>query len=226
MTNMEKSASSALRDIDYFHCVSNIVYKMVRPRTKVLDVGCSTGKLGERLLHEKSCYVVGIEMDPERSDLARTRLDQVLIGDVEQMNELPFSAESFDAVIFADALEHFKSPEAVLTSVSRYVKSGGQGIFSIPNIANWSVRVKLLLGKWDYKYFFFIDSSNMLIYTLGNARKMLANSGYAIQNTRCTSGWSWLDWLMPNKNPANYWKGLLACDFIFDAVKAGRPDVE
>ena len=220
------SKPSELRDVDYFHTVSNIIYTIVKKTSRVLDVGCSTGRLGEKLRREKSCYVVGIEMNPERSELARRRLDQVLVGDVEQMNELPFPTESFDTVIFADALEHFKSPDAVLASVSHYVKSGGQGVFSIPNTANWSVRAKLLLGKWDYKDRGLLDSTHLRFYTLRNARRLLVDGGYTNQCTRCTSGWSWLDWRMPNNNLANHWKGLLASDFNFESVKVTRPDVQ
>ena len=211
-------------DVDYFHSISKIIFGMIPEGTRVLDVGCSTGRLGERLRNERSCFVAGIEVNHNRSELARTRLDFVLAEDVEHIQELPFATESFDVVVFADALEHFKSPESVLLNISRYVKQTGFGIFSIPNVANWSLRLKLLLGRWDYKERGLLDSTHLRFFTLKNARRLLTECGYRVVRTRCTSGWSWLDWRMPKRNPANLWKGVLACDFVFAAIKVGAGD--
>ena len=35
--------------VDLFHPVSNIIYQLVFEGMKVLDVGCRTGRLGEKL---------------------------------------------------------------------------------------------------------------------------------------------------------------------------------
>src|SRR5689334_1860837 len=51
----------------------------------VLDVGCNTGALGMayRRLNPRA-RLLGIEQDPAAADLARQRLDEVAVVDVEQ----------------------------------------------------------------------------------------------------------------------------------------------
>jgi 2-polyprenyl-3-methyl-5-hydroxy-6-metoxy-1,4-benzoquinol methylase len=45
----------------------------VRPGSKVLDVGCAIGYLGEYLATEKQCEVWGIESDRESFEVAQAK---------------------------------------------------------------------------------------------------------------------------------------------------------
>ncbi len=46
----------------------------------VLDAGCAAGRTGELLKQRQPCEVVGIEIDPMAAQMARTRLDRVIVG--------------------------------------------------------------------------------------------------------------------------------------------------
>jgi methionine biosynthesis protein MetW len=205
--------------IDIFHQIGNIIFRQVDERSKVLDVGCGTGRLGEKLRLEKKCYVVGVEADDQAASLAKQRLDDVIVVDIETLNAFPYPEKYFDVIIFADVLEHLRFPMKALTFFGKYLKDDGNAIASIPNIANWTVRLKLLFGKWDYKEHGLLDKTHIKFFTLNTAKKLIEDSGFKIVSLKCTSGWGWLDWKVPFKNPANMWKSLLACNFIVKAVK-------
>lgn len=137
--------------VDFFHPISNVIYQLIGEGLKVLDVGCGAGRLGEKLRLEKDCYVVGVEANDQAVSLAKQRLDDVIVADIEKLSTLPYPARYFDVIVFADVLEHLNHPEKVLVFLKEYLKDNGYIIASIPNVANWTVRLKLLLGKWNYK---------------------------------------------------------------------------
>ena len=52
----------------------------------VLDIGCGTGATGKRLLESgKAKWVTGIELVPEQGEIARSVLNEVYIGDINEM---------------------------------------------------------------------------------------------------------------------------------------------
>ena len=58
--------------------------------------------------------------------------------------------KAFDCVLLLDVLEHLTTCERLLRECRPALKSNGMIIVSVPNIANISVRLLLLLGKFDY----------------------------------------------------------------------------
>jgi methionine biosynthesis protein MetW len=205
--------------VDFFHPISNVIYQLMGEGLKVLDVGCGAGRLGEKLRLEKNCYVVGVEANGRAVGVAKQRIDNVIVADIERLNTLPYSKKYFDVIVFADVLEHLGYPEKALVFFNRYLKDNGYIITSIPNVANWTVRLKLLFGKWNYKECGLLDKMHVRFFTWETAKKLIEDCGFKIVSLKCTSGWSWLDWKTKLENPANLWKSLLACNFIIKAVK-------
>lgn len=205
---------------DYFHSTSNVIFQLIEDGKKLLDVGCGTGRLAEKLRIKKNCFVVGIEKDRTKVEIARRRCDGIIIADVETLKEIPFSARYFDVIIFVDILEHLKEPGTILDKFKEYLKDDGYILVSVPNVANWTIRLKLLFGRWNYKELGLLDKTHLRFFTFQTAKRMLENSGYTITHTTCTSGFMWIDWRAPLRNPANIWKNLLAYQFIFKAVKS------
>ncbi len=61
---------------------------------------------------------------------------------------LPYEADSFDAVIFCEVMEHWNfNPLPVLQEINRVLKTGGYVYIGMPNQAGIANRVKLLLGR-------------------------------------------------------------------------------
>jgi 2-polyprenyl-3-methyl-5-hydroxy-6-metoxy-1,4-benzoquinol methylase len=146
---------------------------------RVLDIGCSTGRLGAALRLQAN-EVYGIEFDRGSAEKASAVLDKVIVGDVESL-KLPFRPAFFDAVVLGDVLEHLRSPASVLERIRPLLKDDGILVLSVPNIANWLVRLKLLFGIFDYSSAGIMDSSHLRFFTLKSLARLVKASGFAIR---------------------------------------------
>jgi 2-polyprenyl-3-methyl-5-hydroxy-6-metoxy-1,4-benzoquinol methylase len=145
---------------------------------RVLDVGCSSGYLARPLVAD-GCTVVGVEFDPVAAEEARSVCTDVLVGDAETM-ELPFERESFDVVLCGDLIEHLRDPEAFLARVRPLLHPDGRLVLTTPNVANWSMRLGLLAGRWRYTERGILDRTHAHLFTRTTLVETLARAGYRV----------------------------------------------
>lgn len=147
----------------------------------ILSLGCGSAALEEKLEKECGCKVTGLDYDKNAIDSAKKRINSAFSFDLEK-NDLNnvLKNNKFDVVILADILEHLRNPEKVLAELEEVLSGDGMIIISIPNIANWSVRLKLLFGKFDYASHGLLDRTHLKFYTLKNAKSLITNNGYII----------------------------------------------
>jgi len=146
---------------------------------KVLDVGCSTGKLAKKI-QEKNCEVVGIEIDTESAQLADKYCEEVIIGNIENIKKIDYPKKYFDYIIFGDILEHLKYPEKVIRRLKYHLSDEGVIIVSLPNVANWVIRIKLLFGYFEYKEVGILDKTHLRFYNEKSSKLLLEKNGYTI----------------------------------------------
>ena len=103
-----------------------------------------------RLLKQRSHHVTGVELIAAVAERAREVLDVVAQADVDSEG-LPFPAGSFDAILFADVLEHFVDPWRVLRQAATLLAPDGVIVASIPNVQYIGVISGLLRGRWEYR---------------------------------------------------------------------------
>jgi len=154
------------------------ILKYIRANSKVLDVGCSSGYLSKEF-KKKGCYVVGVEISKVAAEVAKQYCDEVLIGDLEEMH-LSFPLGFFDFIVCADVLEHLKRPDLVLTKLESFLAPTGLIIASLPNVAQVRVRLKLLLGKFEYGDSGILDLTHLRFFTLDTAKQLFTESGYEV----------------------------------------------
>jgi 2-polyprenyl-3-methyl-5-hydroxy-6-metoxy-1,4-benzoquinol methylase len=152
--------------------------ELVDPPGRVLDVGCSTGYLAERL-QQRGSTVIGVELDERAAEAARRFCEAVHVGDIETM-ELPFEPESFDYVMCGDLIEHLRDPQGVLERLRPLLRPTGRLVLSTPNIANWAMRVGLLFGRWRYTEWGILDRTHTHFFTRRTLRETLEAAGYRI----------------------------------------------
>ncbi|WP_226019064.1 metalloregulator ArsR/SmtB family transcription factor [Novosphingobium sp. FKTRR1] len=96
---------------------------------RLLDVGTGTGRMAE-LFAAKAEQVTALDRSPEMLRLARTRLQHLPASKVELVQgdfaQLPFSAGSFDTVLFHQVLHYALAPEAVLAEAARVSAPGAR----------------------------------------------------------------------------------------------------
>jgi 2-polyprenyl-6-hydroxyphenyl methylase/3-demethylubiquinone-9 3-methyltransferase len=101
----------------------------------VLDVGCGTGYLLERLA-ERAFRGVGIDLSPESVAIAEERL--AARGAGERLSVQVGSAYDppegkFDVIALTDVLEHLEQPRAALRALRDRLAPGGLVVVSAPN---------------------------------------------------------------------------------------------
>lgn len=153
-----------------------------RPK-RVLEVGTANGYLTERL-KAMGCEVTGIELVPELAEAARPHCEQMLVGDVEAMDLSALGP--FDMILCADVLEHLKDPQAMLGRLTECLAPGGHAVVSLPNVAMWLWRLKLLFGRFDYMPKGPMDETHLRFFTQASAERLLKRAGLSLRGTKTT----------------------------------------
>jgi 2-polyprenyl-3-methyl-5-hydroxy-6-metoxy-1,4-benzoquinol methylase len=100
---------------------------------------------------------------------------------VEKIEELKYPKEYFDVIVFADVLEHLRQPDKVLLNLRKYLRADGFMVASLPNIARIDIRLKLILGRFDYGDSGILDKTHLKFFTLSSAKKLFTENGFMIE---------------------------------------------
>ena len=141
---------------------------MIRPGTRILDVGCGDGALLEHLVRTKGVDGRGIELSQQNVNACVGRGLSVMQGDADtDLSEYPSGA--FDAVILSNTIQATEKPRLVLDHLLRI---GRRTAVSLPNFGYWKVRATLLATghmprtrNLDYSWF---DTPNIHLCTLSD----------------------------------------------------------
>jgi len=144
----------------------------------VLDAGCSAGALA-RELAAAGVVVDGIESDAGAAEVARSVCRRVLVGDLETM-ELDLPLGAYDRVLLADVIEHLREPAAAMARLRPLLAPAGRLVVSTPNIANWSMRLLHLAGRWDYRERGIMDATHVRFFTRRTLLSALEAAGYRV----------------------------------------------
>jgi 2-polyprenyl-3-methyl-5-hydroxy-6-metoxy-1,4-benzoquinol methylase len=144
----------------------------------VLEFGCSTGYMSKALRDRLGATVVGVELNAEAAQQAQAHVERVLIGDAEELDlEAELGGERFDAILFADVLEHLRHPDRTLRAAAQLLKPGGVVVISMPNVAYWRVRVDLLRGRFDYRQTGILDRTHLRFFTEHTLGDLIRDAG-------------------------------------------------
>ena len=84
---------------------------------------------------------------PEAALQAERHCTHVIVGDVEK-DALDRAEGRFDVITFGDVLEHLVSPGTVLSRCRHLLSDRGFVLISVPNVAHYTVRLRLLRGRF------------------------------------------------------------------------------
>src|SRR5207253_2865191 len=92
----------------------------------------------------------------------------------------------FDKVLLLDVIEHVPDSESMVRDCLSLLRPGGHLIVSVPNIANISVRLMLLFGKFNYMPRGIMDRTHLRFFTRKSIRKLIEDEGYSIIRHKMT----------------------------------------
>ncbi len=150
--------------------------------TKVLEIGCGAGAFGNILKENREIEVWGVECCKVAAEKAMSRLDKVIIGDIED-GSISLPNGYFDCIIFNDVLEHLKYPWAVLRKLRDNIMDGGYIVASIPNVRYYENMKSLFLQKdWKYVDEGILDKTHLRFFTINSIHVLFQSSGYNLLN--------------------------------------------
>ena len=148
---------------------------------RVLDAGCGAGG-GIALARARNpgWTVTGVERDPLLAARARERCNRVLEGDLtDVLRRLEGEGERFDALVFADVLEHLEDPVAALAAGRRLAAPQAMLLVSVPNAGHLSVARDLLSGRFDPVPAGLCDAGHLRWFTRPYLAEVLAEAGWS-----------------------------------------------
>ena len=150
---------------------------------RLLDVGCADGVLARRFT-SRGWRVTTIESDPERAAVAAAHCERLILADLDR--KIPELDERYDAIVYADVLEHLADPVRVLRELNGSLKPDGHVVISIPNVAHLWIRLSLLGGRFEYTDRGILDRDHLRFYTDRSLRAMVAEAGLEVVRSTVT----------------------------------------
>lgn len=151
----------------------------------VLDLGCAGGFMAEAL-DERGATVTGIDPAAEAIDAARAHAQatgRAITYDVGVGEKLPYTDNSFDAVVCVDVLEHVSDVDQVIAEILRVLRPGGFFAFDTINrnplsafaVVTVAEDILRLLPKGTHDPALFIKP--------GELREKLEQAGFSVSRT-------------------------------------------
>ena len=95
--------------------------QLVGTDRRVLELGPATGHM-TRVLRDRGCTVVGIEVDPEMANQAAEFAERVIVGNLDKLDlDEELGSDRFDVIVAADVLEHLTDPLSALRRLRRFL---------------------------------------------------------------------------------------------------------
>ena len=116
-----------------------IIYDMIQPKTRVLDLGCGDGTLLSKLINEKKVRGQGVERDPGSVAACIEKGVPVIQADLD-LGLYAFASQSYDYVVLSQTMQLLKKPDELLKEM---LSVGHIGIVSIFNFGFWLYRIHL-----------------------------------------------------------------------------------
>jgi 2-polyprenyl-3-methyl-5-hydroxy-6-metoxy-1,4-benzoquinol methylase len=160
--------------------------RMVGKDEDVLDIGCGEGFFAQRLVAQNN-RVTGVDMlqTPKCADSFAEYFSADLDGGLgDALQHL--QGKTYDRILLQDVLEHLRFGDRLLDQVRPMVRDTGLLLVSVPNVANITVRLALLLGRFNYTQRGILDKTHVKFYTRKTARKFLEQHGYQIVTEKMT----------------------------------------
>ncbi len=182
-----------------------IIFDMIAPETRVLDLGCGSGDLIHRLMRDKDVWVQGIELDEQAIYECVRKGLSVCQSDIESgLAEYP--DHSFDYVILNQSLQEVRKALFLLREALRV---GNRVIVGFPNFAHIRARWSLFFGgkapmtpSLPYHWY---DTPNVRFLSISDFRRFCRENGFAVEKAAFMNG---------NREIA-FWPNLRALGAIF-----------
>ena len=167
-----------------------ILVNMIRPDSRVLDLGCGTGELLSVLACHRQISGIGVDIDLKNVIQVIDRGHNVFQNDIDAgLAMIPDGA--YDYAMLSETLQVVHKPQFVLREMLRVAR---EGIVSFPNFGKWSHRLHLWtsgrMPKGGALPFEWYDTPNIHLFTLRDFLDLCRHERIRVLEVACiTEGW-------------------------------------
>lgn len=150
----------------------------------VLEFGPANGRLTRHLSEKRGCKMTIVEIDADAGAEAARYAQESFVGaeagNIEAGQWLA-TKHRYDAIIFADVLEHLRDPQKALADCRGVLAPGGQVLVSVPNVAHNSVLIDLFNDKFNYDETGLLDRTHVHFFTYRSFVQLANAAGYRVE---------------------------------------------
>jgi SAM-dependent methyltransferase len=146
---------------------------------RILDVGCGTGVVLDRLERVEAWNSFGVDISMDALMGRAVANGRAAVADASR---LPFAEETFDAVLLFDVIEHVKAPPLTLMEARRVSREGATLMMTTPN-SNSPFR-PLMGARWHGLR----DRTHLCFFTSFTLGHLIRQTGWTVLSSGTTSG--------------------------------------
>ncbi len=166
---------------------TGIIAKKLKRGMTVLEFGCSFGRMTRYMKEALDCNVYIVEYDSEAYESAIKYAEDGICGDIQKYEWITkFKDIEFDAIIFADVLEHLTESVKVLKAAGNMLAADGKVFISIPNITHNDILLKSYMDRVDYTSIGIMDDTHVHFWGLENLVDFARDSDLYIETVEAT----------------------------------------
>lgn len=171
---------------------TGLILSKIKQGSAVLEFGCANGRMTRYMKEELGCRVYIVEYDrPAYEEAVNYAVDGLCDDILSFQWTEKFSDQTFDAILFADVLEHLAAPEQVLTKAAEFLTETGSIYISIPNITHNDILLKAVEERFDYTKVGLLDDTHVHFWGLKNIAELAKKCGLTVrklEGTACPTG--------------------------------------
>jgi methionine biosynthesis protein MetW len=147
MSKIDSPEHNDNRNYDYTNVQSEdreeykLICELVKPNSKVVDLGCGNGSLLQKLIKEKNVICEGVELSVSGVEVCKSKGLKVHHGRIDE--KLFYNDNAFDYSICNVTMQMVVYPEVLLKEMKRISK---YQIISFPNFGYYKNRLDLLFS--------------------------------------------------------------------------------
>jgi glycosyltransferase involved in cell wall biosynthesis len=124
---------------------------------------------------------------PAQLQAAGHRLTSVSAGQLDSgLPDEVVAGGPYDVVLATDVLERIREPEQLLAQIRSVLTADGQLVVAVPNFGHWYVRVRTLLGLFDYDQRGVLDGGHLRFFTRSGIVHRLRMAGFDVVRQEAT----------------------------------------
>jgi SAM-dependent methyltransferase len=114
------------------HAVQN---RMITSQAKLIDIGCGSGFLLNRVFNEisKTIELYGVDFSPKAISKGESLYPQIEFR-CESGSQTSFESEAFSVLISYGSMEHFPEPDRGVLEAGRILRPGGLFFIMVPTL--------------------------------------------------------------------------------------------